>query len=742
MARGRTYEMAFVIGGKLASSFGRMTGRAKGGLETLQKASRALTAGLGAAVGAMGVAVAAAAKHETGMAKISTMLDEQGKQHLPEISEQIERLSRSYGLGADTLQEAAFQALSASIPFEQLAAFMETSSRSAVGGFTDVSVAVDGLSNVLNAYGLDASKAASVADSFFVANRLGKVTFSQLAGGLGEVNSVASAMGLQFQDVNAYMASVTKRGVLFDQAVTSLSTALTAVADPTAEAVQTAQDLGIAFGPQAIRKMGGFLPWLQHVQQKTGGAVEVIAKLFGGKRGLKGMMPALTSAGLDDIAAALDQMKKGGAHLDAYDVVAKTAAKAWDRMQQSMWSVVRAVGAVALPVLTAMLGDLTGKLFDANGQISDLTKARIKGLVEDVAGAIRDAVTWVDRLVTGAGRVADALGGWDNLIRGAVAALVLLKATEAIVWIESLTGAIAAMDAALLANPVVLIAAAIVVWVAAVALAIVYWDELVGALEKFPTWLKVILGIFALICFSWLVVAGLIVLIARSWDSIVEAVGIAWDAVAGFFGRVWDGVLWVCRAVKNFVLAIGELLMHVPVIRAVVGILFAVAAGIWAVSVWLGEVFVESVSMYLDNAKKLWDLWGDGVIAVVQGVASTVWSILAAPFKALSALVPDSASPHLAALRTQIQGAMDGGAPTNAASLGDSSKALSKSLQNREQARSQNSSIAVDYRPQIMLSGEGANKEGVAAALKASLDDFEAKMAQLQEQRARVAYGG
>ena len=70
------------------------------------------------------------------------------------LSDTILDLSSATGLAADGLAEAAYSALSASVPAEDLGFTLEKSAKLAAAGFTDVDTALSATAKTMNAYGM------------------------------------------------------------------------------------------------------------------------------------------------------------------------------------------------------------------------------------------------------------------------------------------------------------------------------------------------------------------------------------------------------------------------------------------------------------------------------------------------------------------------------------------------------------------------------------------------------------
>ena len=102
---------------------------------------------------------------------------------------------------------AAYQLLSAGV--SDAAGIQKTLTASvklAKAGFTDTATAVDGLTTVINAYGLSTAQAAKVADQFAQKQNDGKITIGQYAEKIGKVAPIAAALGISLEEVNAALA--------------------------------------------------------------------------------------------------------------------------------------------------------------------------------------------------------------------------------------------------------------------------------------------------------------------------------------------------------------------------------------------------------------------------------------------------------------------------------------------------------------------------------------------------------
>ncbi len=232
-----------------------------------EKMSMRLTAPIMLAGGA---AVRQATTYGDSFAKLSTIADSAAVP-LDDLKSDILNLSRETGQAADELNEAAYQAISASVPTADAVSFVNTAVKAAKGGFTDTTTAVDGLTTVLNSYGKAASEADVIANQMLVTQNMGKTTFGELASSMGKISPVASALGVETDSLLSSIAATTAQGLATSESVTALKGAMSNIIKPTKQAADAAYVLGIDFSASALESKGwiGMLQEIRTSMEKT-----------------------------------------------------------------------------------------------------------------------------------------------------------------------------------------------------------------------------------------------------------------------------------------------------------------------------------------------------------------------------------------------------------------------------------------------------------------------------------------
>lgn len=228
-------------------------------------------------VGAGVAATKFAMDFETGMAKVSTIADT-SKASMDQLKHGVVDLSNKTGASTKDLNEALYQSISAGVDTAKSVDFLNVAVKAAKGGFSDTATAVDGLSTVLNSYGLAAKDANKIANQMLITQNKGKTDFNQLASAVGKVTPVAAALGIKTEELFSSLATTTAQGLATAESVTALKAAMSNIIKPSKEASEAAEALGINFSVSAV-KSKGWIGFLGDVKDKLKQASPEFAKL-------------------------------------------------------------------------------------------------------------------------------------------------------------------------------------------------------------------------------------------------------------------------------------------------------------------------------------------------------------------------------------------------------------------------------------------------------------------------------
>ncbi len=257
------------------------------------------------AIGALSVALTGLivdyAKFETRITDVGNLLGSSRKE-IQAMGKDLIALSKTIPTSTQDLAESLFDVVSAGIPAAKSMEFLEVAAKLATAGVTTTKVAVDGLTSVMNAYGLEADKATEISDKFFAAQVKGKTTIEQLSKSIGRVAPIAAATGISIDEMLGSLAALTTQGIKTEEAATGIRATLVSVIKPTEEATKFAAALGIEFNAQAL-KAKGLQGFLEEVIAATGGETEALAKLFPNVRAINAVL-ALSANGFKALTEA------------------------------------------------------------------------------------------------------------------------------------------------------------------------------------------------------------------------------------------------------------------------------------------------------------------------------------------------------------------------------------------------------------------------------------------------------
>lgn len=206
---------------KLRIDIGVVTTKARAGVKRLKKMFRGLKGfmggfggllpalGIGAMVVGLKNAAQAAGSFQKQMAEVNTIA-RLSRTDLSAIGKEVKNLATELGVTTDELTGGLYQALSAGIPADNAIEFLRIATQAAIGGVTDVTTAVDGMTTVMNAYGMSTSQASKVSDNLFQIVKDGKINFSELAQNISKLAPMAKAAGLSFDEMSAAIATAVK----------------------------------------------------------------------------------------------------------------------------------------------------------------------------------------------------------------------------------------------------------------------------------------------------------------------------------------------------------------------------------------------------------------------------------------------------------------------------------------------------------------------------------------------------
>lgn len=227
--------------------------------------------GIDRVVGAMGQFTEPFIELDKNVRNIGTL----GVKNFQDFAAEATKLSTTIPESAQGIAAGVYDAISAgTIPVKNGMAdvaegmkFVEIAAKMATAGLTTTASSVNGLTSVLNAYGLSVDNAGIVSDKMFQVVNIGKLTVEELNSSLSQVLPNASAFGVSFDAIGAAIATMTKQGVPASQSANQLNQALVELAKPGADLKPIMEKAGISL--DSLKRDG-----LQETLKKLGVAMQ------------------------------------------------------------------------------------------------------------------------------------------------------------------------------------------------------------------------------------------------------------------------------------------------------------------------------------------------------------------------------------------------------------------------------------------------------------------------------------
>jgi len=297
--------------------------------------------------------VEASTKWGTSMAKVQSIAQVSDTE-LAGMGKSMQELAATYGVGANEIAEATYQAISASVDAADATAFVEDAMKLAKGGFTDVTSAVDVMTTITNAYGKEANTTAHIMDTLIQTQNLGKTTVAELAESMGMVIPTASAYNVNLDNIASAYIQLTKNGINTANATTMINGLLTELANDGSDVAEVLiNKTGKSFG-QLMKSGKSLGEVIEILGDSVDGDSEAFANLWGNVRAGRGAV-TIFNAGADAFVDSMNAIADStGAADKAFETMADTAEMTDQRLQAATDNLKVAIGEALEPTLNQL----------------------------------------------------------------------------------------------------------------------------------------------------------------------------------------------------------------------------------------------------------------------------------------------------------------------------------------------------------------------------------------------------
>jgi len=405
----------------------------------------------GSAAAAFGVALSSlrgAQSLEKAMALVGTAVDKSTVSLVVLERQLVDMFATLPVTTLDEMTKGLYDIVSSGIPAGKAIEFLGVSAKAAIAGVTSTAVAVDALTTVTNAFAGQGVSVEEAAEKMFAAVAKGKVTFEQLAGGIGGVSAIAVAYGVKLEDVLGATAQLTLGTLSAAEAFVGIRSAMVNIVRPTENFKKQFPELAKEFNGAKLEGVG-FTQFLTEFAQKSGNSKDALNALFTDVQGRLAVFGLLTDGGVKATQMMRDVGASTTAMSGAFDDMAATSSALEQVLKNRLTTTMNDFGKRVLPIVNiAMRG-----LIFAVDAMRTLWPAFI-GLVAGAAAAMTQYF-----LAARAAAAATAILGAIEVIKGiGLLAAGIQGLTKAMLFLKALTGGVAGAFAAIAGVAVAFIA--------------------------------------------------------------------------------------------------------------------------------------------------------------------------------------------------------------------------------------------------------------------------------------------
>ena len=545
-----------------------------------------------AAVTGLGTAsVTTAANFESAMSQVQatmgitkdsmSMVNGQSVTTMDTLSALAKEMGETTAFSATECAEALNYLALAGYSTQEMTDTLPTVLNLAAAGSLDLASASDMVTDAMSALGMGVGEAETMVDQMAKTASSTNTSVAQLGEGILTIGATAKSIKGGTAELNTALGILANNGIKGAEGGTHLRNIILSLQNPTEKAAGSMENLGVS------------------VYDSQGNMRSLNAILGDLNRSMEGM----TSAEKDNIISRIFNKTD----LASVNALLANTGSTWDSLQQSIAN----SGGAAAQMADTQLDNLQGQI--------TLLKSALEGLaisfgqllmpaIKSIVGVIQTVVDWLNSLDEGTKKtivtialVAGALGPVLIVVGKVVSAVgtILTIVPKVAGVINVVKGAFAALNMTMLANPIMLIIAAIAALVAAF---LYLWNNCDG-FRQF--WIDL-------------------------WGNIKETAVNVWREIKEFFSTAWEGITKVFSAaldvIKTMLTARFELFKGLftasfTTIKTVVSTGFEAIKGIFETAFGVVQTIIETkIAVYQTIIRTAFE--------IIKTVVSNVWNTI------------------------------------------------------------------------------------------------------------------
>jgi TP901 family phage tail tape measure protein len=262
-----------------------------------------------------GAAIKMAMDFDRSMTMIKTLVGRTDAE-VAKMSVSVKQMSKDFAISSKEAADALYFITSAGLGTEDAIDTLRVSMKAAALGLGETKTIASLTTAAMAAYGKENLSTANATDVLMAAVKEGRLDASQLADSMELVIDSANVMGVEFHELGAAFAAVSRTNKNASVAATGLRQVLMQVLKPSEQAKEQLQALGLsAAGVKQSIADDGLLNTLTMLTDKFKGNDEAVTKVFGSVRALQPVL-SLTGANAEQVRGIFERMKNTSGAVD------------------------------------------------------------------------------------------------------------------------------------------------------------------------------------------------------------------------------------------------------------------------------------------------------------------------------------------------------------------------------------------------------------------------------------------
>ena len=584
----------------------------------------------GAVTAAGTAAVKTAADFESAMSKVSAVSGATGSD-LDALSAKAREMGSKTKFSASEAAEAMNYMAMAGWKTEDMLGGIEGVMNLAAASGEDLATTSDIVTDALTAFGLSASDSGHFADVLAAASSNANTNVSMMGETFKYCAPIAGSLGFSVEDTAEAIGLMANAGIKSTQAGTALRTIMTNLSGDVKICGSSIGEVTVAT-TNADGSMRDLSDILADCRTAFSGLTESekasAAESLVGKNAMSGFL-ALMNAGEDDVSKLSNAINGcDGAAQDMADTMNDNLEGQLTILKSQLQELAISFGEILLPAVKNIVSFLQG-FIDVLNNMPDGVKQTIVTIAL-IAAALGPVLIIVGKVISAVGTIMTIVPKVVGVINGVKTAFAALNVT-------------------MLANPIVLIIAAI----AALVAAFIYLWNTNEDFRQF--WIDLWEDIKEVAIACWEAISEFF---SSAWEAIRNTASTVWNAIAGFFTGLWEGIKNTFTMVVN---AISTFLTNAwNAIKTTAQTMWNAIAGFFT-TIWTGisttvQTVVNAISTFLTTA---WNTIKTTITTILNGI-STVFSTIWNAIKTAVTTVVNSIATTISTVWTNIKNTVSG----------------------------------------------------------------------------------